>query len=148
MKKLIFIMVMALCASHLLFAQNTRYVAVQTVDVKSSAGFFARNVGTLSLGDTVTAVREDGKWTEVRTGSITGWVASASLSSRRIIAGSTTSATASEVAMAGKGFSPETEIEYRKGGLDYSMVDLMERTVIPADDLLRFITDGRLARGE
>jgi len=52
------------------------------------------------------------------------------------------------VAMAGKGFSPNTEIEYRKNGLDYSMVDLMERTLVSENELLRFVTDGRLSRGE
>ena len=148
MRRTIFLAVMALCASHLLYAQNTRYVAVQSAEIKSSAGFFASNLGRLSLGDAVTAVRDNGKWTQVRAGNITGWVASTSLSSRRVIAGNTVSTTASEVAMAGKGFSPETEIEYRKNGLDYSAVDLMERTVVPADDLLRFISDGRLSRGE
>ena len=56
--------------------------------------------------------------------------------------------TASEVAMAGKGFSPDMEMEYRKNGLDYSMVDSMERITVPSDDLLRFITEGRLSRGE
>jgi len=148
MRRILFFLILALGASSLLLAQNTRYVAVQTADLKSSTGFFAKNLGKLSLGDAVTAVREDGKWTEVRAGSITGWVASASLSSRRVIAGNSVSTTASEVAMAGKGFSPETEIEYRKNGLDYSIVDSMERSVVPADDLLRFVTDGRLARGE
>jgi hypothetical protein len=63
---------------------------------------------------------------------------------------STTTATISsnEVAMAGKGFSPDTEAEYKKGGLDYSMVDAMEKINVPINDLSEFITEGRLARGE
>jgi hypothetical protein len=50
--------------------------------------------------------------------------------------------------MAGKGFSPDMEMEYRKSGLDYSMVDSMEQITVPEDDLLRFITEGRLSKGE
>ena len=50
--------------------------------------------------------------------------------------------------MAGKGFSPDMELEYKKSGLDYSLVDSMEQMSVPTDDLLRFITEGRLSRGE
>jgi SH3-like domain-containing protein len=154
MKRLFLILTIALCAGPmagpLLFAQasrNTRYVAVKTTPLKDSTGFFAKELGNLSLGTEVTVVREDGKWTEVRAGNVSGWVASASLSARRVVA-SNTNVSASEVALAGKGFAPDMEIEYKKNGLDYSEVDRMENLVIPADDLLKFITDGRLSRGE
>jgi len=143
-------MVMALCISPLLFSQaggNMRYVAVQTAVLKDSTGFFAKDLRSLSLGDAVTFIRESGKWTEVRVGNVTGWVASSSLSARQVVA-SVSSVSVNEVALAGKGFSVDTEIEYRKSGLDYSMVDSMERTVVPGDELLRFITEGRLSRGE
>jgi hypothetical protein len=141
---------MALCVSSLLFSQaagNKRYVAVQSAIVKDSAGFFAKELGSLPLGTELTVVRENGKWTEVRAGNLAGWVVSSSLSVRRVVA-STSNVTAGEVALAGKGFSPDVEIEYKKNGLDYSMVDSMERITVPADSLLQFITEGRLARGE
>jgi len=150
MKRLLFLMVLTLCAGSAAFSQadrGTRYVAVQTVAVKDSTGFFAKDLGNLSLGDAVTVIRDDGKWTNIRAGTITGWVVSTSLSARRVVA-SNTSVTASEVAMAGKGFSPDMEMEYKKNGLDYSMVDSMERITVPTNDLLRFITEGRLSKGE
>jgi SH3-like domain-containing protein len=150
MQRLLFLLTMTLCAGSLLFSQtagNTRYVAVQTVTMKSSTGFFAKNVRNLSLGDTVTLVRENGKWSEVRAGNLSGWVASSSLSARRVVA-SNSSVTIGEVALAGKGFSPDTEMEYKKDGLNYSMVDSMEQMVVPADDLLLFINEGRLSKGE
>ena len=143
-------LVMMLCAGAVVFAQadqGTRYVAVQTVAVKSSTGFFAKNLGNLSLGDVVRLIKEDGKWSQIQAGNLTGWVASSSLSARRVVA-SNTAVTANEVAMAGKGFSPDMEMEYRKSGLDYSMVDSMEQITVPEDDLLRFITEGRLSKGE
>jgi hypothetical protein len=145
-----FLWVLMLCAGWTVFAQSdrsTRYVAVQTVAVKDSTGFFAKNLGTLSLGDTVRLIKDNGKWSNIQAGNLTGWVASSSLSVRRVAA-SNAAVTASEVAMAGKGFSPDMEREYKQNGLDYSMVDSMERITVPTDDLLRFITEGRLSRGE
>ena len=150
MQRFLFILTMIFCVSPMLFSQadrNTRYVAVQTVTIKDSTGFFARDMGSLSLGDTVTVIRESCKWTEVRTGNLRGWVAAASLSARQVVTANL-QITASEVALSGKGFSPDVEMEYRRNGLDFSMVDSMEQMVIPADELLGFITEGRLARGE
>ena len=150
MRKYIFLWVMMVCAGAVVFAQadrSTRYVAVQTVAVKDVAGFFAKDLGNLSLGDVVRLIKEDGKWSQIQAGNLTGWVASSSLSVRRVVA-SNNAVTASEVAMAGKGFSPAMEMEYKKNGLDYSMVDSMERIAVSADDLLRFITEGRLSQGE
>jgi len=148
--KFLFFLTVMMCAASLVSAQasrTTRYVAVQTVVIKDSAGFFAKDLGSLSLGDAVTVILDNGKWSQVQAGNIAGWVASSSLSARRVIA-SNAAVTASEVAMAGKGFSPDMELEYKKNGLDYSMVDSMERITVPANDLLGFITEGRLSRGD
>ena len=150
MKQFSFFLIIMLCANSLVFSQanrGTRYVAVQTTALKDSAGFFAKDLGTLSWGDAVTVIRDDGKWTNVRAGNITGWVVSTSLSARRVTS-SNTGVTASEVALAGKGFSPDMEMEYQRNGLDYSVVDTMEQITVSSDDLLRFITEGRLSRGE
>jgi len=127
---------------------NVRFVAVERAEVRSSTGFFAEGVGTLSLGDEVTVIRDSGRWSEVRAGSVGGWVASASLSPRRTVrAGS--AITPGEVALAGRGFGREAENEYgRESGLCYSPVDAMEAVSISEEELRRFIIEGRLARGE
>jgi len=122
-----------------------RYVAVYNAPIKESASFFAKDLGSLSLGDAVTLVREGGKWTQVRSGAITGWVLSSSLSVRRIVS-SGINGTATEISLAGKGFSYELETEYMKSCLDYSIVDMMENTLIGAEELFEFIGGGRLAR--
>jgi hypothetical protein len=124
-----------------------RFVAVKSAQVKDSPWFFARELGNLPLGNEVTLINDSGKWSRIRSGNLTGWVTSASLSVRRIVASGTDS-TATEIALAGKGFSPETEMEYRQNGLDYSMVDFMEQITVPRDELLGFINDGRLSKGE
>ena len=151
MRKYIFLLVILFCASSYVFSQtdrNTRYVAVQSAELKSSTGFFSSDVGKLSLGDAVTLVRDDGRWSQVRAGNLTGYIQSSSLSTRRVLASNTSSSGASEVALAGKGFSPATELEYKKEGMDFTMVDTMERITVPREDLQRFITDGRLSSGD
>jgi len=124
-----------------------RYVAVHNAPIKESASFFAKDLVSLSLGDTVTLVSEGSKWTQVRSGAITGWILASSLSVRQIVS-SGSNATATEVALAGKGFSSELEMEYRESGPDYSIVDMMESTFIGAEELFEFISEGHLAKGQ
>jgi hypothetical protein len=152
MRRFLLLAVFAICAGAPAFSQtarSTRYVSVQSAAIKDSNSFFAGELGNLSLGDAVTLIEEttSGKWSLIRSGETTGWVTTASLSVRRIVA-SGTSASSTEIALAGKGFSPEIEMEYRKTGLDYSMVEFMEKISIQREELLGFITDGRLAKGE
>jgi len=90
------------------------YIAVKTVTLKSSPGTFAESKGTLSYGDKVTQIKVEGNFTEVKSvdnPSLTGWITTASLTTKQIVAGSTAStATVKEVTLAGKGFSQaETE---------------------------------------
>jgi uncharacterized protein YgiM (DUF1202 family) len=131
---------------------DTMYVAVQSAPVKSSTGFFARTVGTLRYGDQITVTAVNGKWVQVSAAAnraLAGWIASANVTSKRIIAGSGQSASAKELAMAGKGFSEEVEKEYKTGkNLNYDAVNALERVTVSDDDLFDFIEEGRLARGE
>ena len=150
MRKFIIVFTITLFMSPLLFSQTnraTRYVAVQAAALKDSTGFFAKELGQLPLGTEVAVIKDDGKWSQVQAGNKSGWVASSSLSARRVIS-SNANVSANEVALAGKGFSPDMEIEYRKSGLDYSMVDSMEQLTIPTNDLLQFVTEGHLSKGE
>ena len=150
MRRLSLLIALMLCMGSLLFSQtdaNKRYVAVKTTPLKSSSGFFGQDLKILSQGDEVTLIRDNGKWAEVRSENQSGWVSSNSLSSRRVVA-SGAAITASEVALAGKGFSREVEVEYRKNGIDFSVVDSMERIIVSGNELLTFVNEGRLAKGE
>lgn len=129
------------------------YVQVKSAPLKSSTGFFARTQGTVYYGDQITVLAVNGKWAQVQpmaSRSQSGWVASANLTSKRIIAqGDTRSASARELALAGKGFSEEVERQYKAGNnLNYAPVDYMERLNIPDEALLSFIEEGRLRKGE
>ncbi|MDR3160426.1 MAG: hypothetical protein LBU28_02290 [Spirochaetaceae bacterium] len=132
------------------FARGTTvYVAVKSAAVKSSTGFFARTLGNLAQGTALTVLQIKGKWVEGRvSSSLTGWIAGASLTTRRVSA-SGRSASAGELALAGKGFSAEIEAGYRQDGdLDYSRIDAMEAITISPQELQAFLSEGHLFMGE
>ena len=156
MKKLFVFFVFVLLVSGALFAQTitaggTAWISSKTADLKSSTGFFAGKVGTLQMGDQVTVLQISGSKVQVRSAansSLSGWVASSSLSARRIVAAGS-GATASEVALAGKGFSQEVEDAYKTdGNLNYADVDRTEAITVSLDELERFVRDGHLNAGD
>ncbi|MDR2210709.1 MAG: SH3 domain-containing protein [Spirochaetaceae bacterium] len=153
MKRLIITALFCLTAAGV-FAQkvgDTMYVNVNSANLKSSTGFFASTTGTVRYGDQVRVLGLKSKWVQIRTtGNATGWIPSSSLTTKRIARGTGASASAQEIALAGKGFSPAVEAEYKKSGgtANYAAVDTMERITIPDRDLLAFTEEGHLAQGE
>jgi len=129
---------------------GTMYVAVKEVTLKSGTGFFANTTGKINYGERVTVLRVDGRFAEVRSASnVTGWTASANLSARQVVAGTTSTATAREVALAGKGFNAEVESTYRsQQNLNYADVDRVEAITIDENSLRRFLEEGRLSMGD
>jgi hypothetical protein len=132
---------------------STAYVTAKTVQVKSSTGFFAGNRGSLLYGAQVTVLQVNGKWAEIRSAGspqVTGWISAANLTTKRIAAsGSGGGASASEIALAGKGFNEEVENAYKaEGNLNYADVDKTEAIQVSQDDLYKFVTEGHLAVGE
>ena len=156
MKKFIFLTMLILLMAGMAFAQisrgGTAWVSVKSAALKSSTGFFASTRGNVAYGDQVSVLQVSGNWAEVRSSvntNLTGWISTANLSAKRIVAaGGASTATASEVALAGKGFSQEVENEYRtSGSVNYWAVDWTETIQIPDDDLYGFITEGHLTAG-
>jgi len=160
MRKIVVVFCLCVCVAAALPAQaikgGTMYVTAKSVELKSSTEFFASVSGTLQYGAAVTVLQINGKWAEVRStsgSSVTGWTPVANLSAKRIIAGSggaTGGATASEVALAGKGFNQEIENAYKAGGkLNYADVDEIEKkNVVTNPELKKFIEEGRLFKGD
>jgi len=129
------------------------YIAVKTATLKSSTSAFAENKGTLSYGTKVMQIKVDGNYTEVRSAdnpSLTGWVTTASLTSKQIVAGTAASTTtAKEVALAGKGFSQEAEKTLsQKKELNYADVDRVEAIVVRERDIKKFLEEGELKMGK
>ena len=158
MKKFFILFALALLVSGALFGQISRggsaWVSSKSAALKTSTWFFAGTRGTLQMGDRVTVLQINGNWAEVRSAansSLSGWTAVSNLSARQIVA-SGTGATASEVALAGKGFNQDVENAYKAdktgGSLNYADVDKTEAITVSQDDLLQFVTEGRLNTGE
>jgi len=157
MKKVLFVFFMVLFVTCFAAAQASRggtmYVAVKSVNLKSSTGFFARTLGKLDYGERVTVVQVSGNHLEVRSAvnsSVTGWTAASNLTPRQIIVSSSNTTSAGEIALAGKGFNQEVEQSYRnqQGELNYADVDKVEGISLNEDELKRFLEDGRLSMGE
>jgi len=157
MKKVFIIVCLVLFVAGLAAAQvqagGTLFVSIKSLPLKSSTGFFANTTGTLNYGDRVTVVQVNGRFVQVRSAtnaSIVGWTPSANLSARQVVAGTSSTATAREVALAGKGFNQEVEQSYRnqQRNLNYADVDVVERVSVNLNDLRRFLEEGRLSLGE
>jgi uncharacterized protein YgiM (DUF1202 family) len=158
MKRLLMVLGFVSVLAGAVFAQissgKTVYVNTKTLQLKSGTGFFAGKSGSpLVYGDQVTVTQVKGKWVEVRYSGRTtfsGWTNSSNLTTKRIVvSGGTGSASAKEVAMAGKGFNEEVESAYKKGGnLNYAGVDAIEAITVPENELYNFIAEGHLVPGD
>ena len=155
MKKIIVLFFLCFLISGSLFAQvskgGTAWVSAKTAAVKSSTWFFASTKGTLQMGDQVSVLQVNGNWAEVKSSansSLSGWTQVSNLSSRQIVS-SSTGASASEIALAGKGFNQEVENAYKSDGQsNYADVDRTEAIVVSQEDLYKFVTEGHLVTGE
>jgi hypothetical protein len=131
---------------------GTMYITAKTIELKSDTGFFASTKGTLVYGAAVTVLQIKGNWAEVSSvanTAVSGWTAVTNLSSKRIVSGATSGATASEVALAGKGFNQEIENAYKaKGRLNYADVDRTEAQKVSKKELQDFINAGHLFQGD
>lgn len=157
MKRVLFLLILSLFITGLAAAQikagGTLYVSVKSVTLKSGTGFFSSAKGNLTLGDQVTVVQVQGKNVEVRSAknsNIAGWTSSANFSTRQIVSGTSSTATAKEVALAGKGFSQEVEQSYKnqQKNLNYADVDRVEAINIKENELKRFLEEGSLKMGD
>jgi hypothetical protein len=156
MKKNIFVFCLILFVTGFAAAQakkgGTMYVAVKTAAVKASTGAFAGTTATLNYGDKVTIIQIDGKNAEIKSAanpSMTGWIALANLSAKQVVTGTSSTANAKEISLAGKGFNQEVENAYKaKGKVNYADVDKVETQSVKDADLRKFLEDGRLAMGE
>ena len=155
MKKILVLCVFAFLISAALEAQiakgGTVWVSAKSAALKSSTWFFAGTRGTLDMGAQVTVLQINGNWAEVRSSansSLSGWTQTSNLSAKRIVS-TGTGASASEIALAGKGFNQEVEDAYKaKGTLNYADVDRTEAISVSQEELYRFVTEGRLITGE
>lgn len=131
---------------------GTLYVTSKTLALKSSMGMLSATTGTLNYADKVTVISVNGKNIQVRSAdnpSITGWAPAANFTARQIASTASTTTSAREVALAGKGFNQEVENVYKQqGNLNYADVDKIEKLTFTEAELIRFLREGNLSLGE
>lgn len=148
-KVLVGILVVGFVATAAWAAQQMS-VQVRTAPVKASPSFTARNVDTLKYGTRVNVMAEQNNWAQVS--SPNGWMHLSALTKRDIgtVDKKYTGSNASydEVALAGKGFNPTVESQYKSNNRSlaaaYNEVDRVEGFTIGDSDLRLFAQQGQL----
>ncbi len=134
--------------------QKTMSVQVKETQLRATASHLGKIVARAPYGARVTILEERGDWKRAAYGNYRGWVHKSALTTQRIVltAGKTAqpgSVSQGEIALAGKGFSQETENNYRRvnRNLDYTWVNRMENFSASPDEVENFVTGGRLKLG-
>jgi hypothetical protein len=135
-----------------LIAAETFVVKVRTTSLRSSPKFFAGTTLSLKAGDGLLLVKREADWIQVKTsGGQVGWIHSSAVEPRKIDIlawGKTTKnqATATEVAMAAKGFNKQVEDSYKTKNktISFVWVDKMVQMTVTRAQLEAFLKQGRL----
>ncbi len=115
-------------------------------------------LATLKYGDPVEVVSKKEGWLDVKAGGKRGFVHETAVTERKlpkVAPGSegtqSTTVSRDEVALAGKGFNPQVENEYRAGkpelNDEFALVDAMERRAVAPAELEQFMDAGKLGDG-
>lgn len=135
-----------------LLAAETLIVKVQSTSLRKSPKFYAPALLTLGAGEKIEKISSQEGWIQVRTSKgAVGWVHSSAVQVQKfdLLAmdkGLKTQASASEVALAGKGFNKQVEESYRAkhGEVSFVWVDKMLLIKIPASQVEEFMREGKL----
>lgn len=127
-------------------------VRVLNVKVMKTAKFIGATTGTAVRGTQLKVAEVKGDWYRV-TGTVNGWVHRTSVEERAVAlsarpgANSGSSASKDEIELAGRGFTPQVEGEYRKANpsLDFAHIDAIETVDVAPEALAEFVYAGGLA---
>ncbi len=129
-------------------------VRVLTAKVMKAPKFIGPASGDVSRGSQLKFEEAKGDWYRV-SGAATGWIHKTNVTERQVTLSSKPggegagNASRDEVELAGRGFTPQVEGEYRNKNpnLDFSHVDNIEKTSIDPGELEAFVNQGKLAGG-
>jgi len=127
-------------------------VRVLRAKVMKAPRYIGAVASTVSRGDKLTVRETRGLWYRVE-GAASGWIhksnvieSAVQLSSKP---GGGVGASSDEVELAGRGFTPQVEQQYRANHpeLDFSHVDAIEQLDVDPETLVEFVTAGDLGGG-
>ena len=144
------ILLLFLTSPSLVYAQTLTVITKQNA-IRESCRFFSPIKKTVVYNDVLEVTSQQGEWYMVNYKGIQGCIhksavekKSFSLTSLGSSGGQ--SASGEEVALAGKGFNPQVESEYKRenAGLNFNAVDRVEGYKVTETTLLNFIQKGKL----
>ncbi len=126
-------------------------VIVQEGMIRKDKRFFASVVARVPYGGIVEVVQRQGDWVQVKYQGKEGWINISAVQEQKFqissLAGSRAQETAQEeVALAGKGFTPEVEKAFRQKNpkMNYDLVDKIQSYKIGDEQIAAFIRSGDL----
>ena len=147
-----------LASAGMVLAQAGTTVTVTQMSAKlgKSPSFLAPTVSKLVRGDQLTVIEVQKDWYHAKTrDGQDGWINRTSVVDKAVAlstkpGGGQGGVSNDEVAMAGRGFSPEVEAAYKKDhpDLDYSHVDKIEKLDVDGAALARFRDEGKIGGGK
>ena len=141
----------------LCLAGETVKVKVQKTSLFEQPNFLSKTVATLQFGDLLELEEVVKDWAKVKFGKQKGYIHQSALTSTKVdmktllfSSSSSSAASQDEVALAGKGFTPEVEKNYGKAHpeVNYALVDEIERYTVDPNSLRTFIQRGGLKVSE
>jgi len=128
-------------------------IRVMSAKVMKGPKFIGPTAGTLSRGDQLKVKQVKGTWYRVE-GSVSGWVHKTNVVEGKVAlstqpGGGGSGASRDEVELAGRGFTPQIEEQYRSSNpnLDFTHVDAIEKAAIDPAELEAFVSEGQLGGG-
>jgi hypothetical protein len=124
-------------------------VRVMSAKVMKNPKFIGAAAATLSRGDQLKVKEVKGDWYRVE-GAQSGWINRTSVMEGGVALSSKPGggggASRDEVELAGRGFTPDVEEQYRGShpDLDFSHVEAIEQTQVDFAELEAFVTEGGL----
>ena len=134
---------------------RTLTVTQPNQQIYQEANFSSPALGAAPQGAKVNLIRQEGEWYKVDYQGTVGWLHRQAFPeaapgkvdlSRMLFGGPVKETRTDEVALAGKGFTPEVEASFRQKnpGLAYVQVDKIETFGVDAARLQKFIQEGGL----
>ncbi|MBI4495641.1 MAG: SH3 domain-containing protein [Deltaproteobacteria bacterium] len=149
-RKIWLILLLSGLATSALAAASFRIITQEAV-MRQERRFFAPVVARIPYGDSVEELSRQGDWFRVRYRGKQGWVHVSAVEEQKFrlsdLAGQRApETTREEVALAGKGFTPEVEKAFREKNpqLRYDLVSRIQSVRIPEEELQGFIQAGQL----
>lgn len=132
-------------------AASVKIITQQAV-IRKDGRFFAPAVATVPYGELIQKLERRGDWLRVRYKGKEGWIHISAVQEQKFRLSSLMTARAKEtsedeVALAGKGFTPEVEKAFREKNpeMKYHLVDRVTAGQISVQSLQAFIQQGNLS---